>query len=112
MPSWKGAKRIGWARGRWERRVPERGRIEQGRAKGVRGSLAKERLLSRKSGPRIKLEYLPLRPERTERPVGEWVAWEARDQNLVDAQYNLGVMYDKGQGVTQDYIAPGALKFD
>ncbi len=60
--------------------MPERGRIEPGRAKGVRGSLAKERLLSRKSGPRIRLEYLPLRPERTERPVAEWVAWEARGQ--------------------------------
>ncbi len=29
------------------------------RAEGVRGSLARERLLSRKSGPRIRLEYLP-----------------------------------------------------
>ena len=37
---------------------------------------------------------------------------KAADQNLVDAQYNLGVMYDKGQGVTQDYIAPSVLKFD
>src|SRR5260370_28418859 len=25
------------------------------------------------------------------------------DQGEVDAQYNLGVMYDKGQGVTRDY---------
>ncbi len=55
----KGAKRIGRARGRCENGGPESGRIEPGRAKGVRGSLAKELSLSRKSGPRIRLEYLP-----------------------------------------------------
>ncbi len=27
------------------------------------------------------------------------------DQGNADAQYNLGVMYDKGRGVTQDYAA-------
>ncbi len=37
---------------------------------------------------------------------------ELADQGDADAQTNLGLMYDKGQGVTQDYIAPGALKFD
>lgn len=52
-----------------------KGRIEPGRAKGVRGSLATERPLSRKSGPRIKSESLPYRPGRTECPVAEWVAW-------------------------------------
>ncbi len=34
------------------------------------------------------------------------------DQGYASAQNNLGVMYDKGQGVTQDYIAPSVLKFD
>ncbi len=42
-----------------ERWAHEKGWIEPGRAKGVRGYLAKELSLSRKSGPRIKLEYLP-----------------------------------------------------
>jgi hypothetical protein len=37
---------------------------------------------------------------------------ELADQGDASAQTNLGVMYDKGQGVTQDYIAPGALMFD
>jgi TPR repeat protein len=26
------------------------------------------------------------------------------EQGKANAQYNLGVMYDKGQGVTQDYV--------
>jgi len=30
--------------------------------------------------PRLRLEFLPLWPERTERPVAERVAWEARGQ--------------------------------
>ena len=35
------------------------------------------------------------------------VSWyrKAADQGNADAQYNLGVMYDQGQGVPQDYAA-------
>ena len=33
--------------------------------------------------------------------IGRWRP--LADQGEVDAQYNLGVMYDKGQGVTRDY---------
>jgi TPR repeat protein/uncharacterized membrane protein YhaH (DUF805 family) len=33
-----------------------------------------------------------------------WLAQKAADQNNVVAQYNLGVSYDNGQGVAQDYV--------
>ena len=55
-------------------RGTSKGWIEPGRAKGVRRTLATERLLSRKSGPRIRLKSLPYRPGRTECPGAEWVA--------------------------------------
>ncbi|MBE4724310.1 sel1 repeat family protein, partial [Acinetobacter baumannii] len=34
--------------------------------------------------------------------AAEWYS-KAADQGLAEAQYNLGGMYDKGQGVAQSY---------
>ena len=38
------------------------------------------------------------------------VSWyrKAADQGDANAQYNLGIMYDNGQGVPQDYAAAAA----
>ncbi len=58
--------------------MPEWGRIEPGRAKGVRGSLAKELSLLPEEWPPVKIRVPTLKAAADRSPVAEWVAWEAR----------------------------------
>ena len=51
---------------------------------------------------------MPRRVSQDYEQAAEWFT-KAAEQGYAEAQYNLGVMYDFGQGVPQDYNEAGEL---